>query len=179
MYRVRYGGEGNVRRVAILFVFLALGFQPVWAGAPAFHVGVSGGAGFFSWYTSLEAGVKVDLGKNFGLGVTQRVGYGFTYGEIVGQTELRAYVYDDLFIHIGASYLLKPSSYAEPDFKTMVLPHLGSGLYIPLDPDRRFFVVPRIEMNQSFYLSDSIRPVYSDLPFLVAGQASISFECRW
>lgn len=167
-----------MRRVAILFVFLVLGFQQVWAGAPAFHAGVSGGAGFFSWYTSLEAGIKVDLSENFALGLTQRVGYGFTYREIVGGTELRAYMYDDLFIHIGVSYLVKPSSYAEPDFKTMVLPHLGSGLYIPLDPDRRFFVVPRIEINQSFYLSDSIRPVYSDLPFLVAGQASIGFEYR-
>jgi hypothetical protein len=168
-----------VRRVAILFVFLVLSFQPVYAFSPTFHAGGSGGAGFFSWYTSLEAGIKVDLRKNFALGLTQRVGYGFTYREIVGLTEVRVYLYDDLFIHIGASYLLKPSSYATLDFKTMVLPHLGFGLYIPLDSGRRFFVVPRIEMNQSFYLSDSIRPVYSDLPFLVAGQASIGFECRW
>ena len=168
-----------MRKLVILFVFLMVGLQPVYAFSPTFHVGISGGAGFFSWYTSLEAGIKVDLRKNFALGLTQRVGYGFTYREIVGGTELRAYMYDDLFIHIGASYLLKPSSYATLDFKTMVLPHLGFGLYIPLDSGRRFFVVSRIEMNQSFYLSDSIRPVYSDLPFLVAGQASIGFECRW
>ena len=167
-----------MRRVAILFVVLVVGLQPVYAFSPTFHAGISGGAGFFSWYASLEAGIKVNLRDDFALGLTQRVGYGFTYQEIVGLTELRAYLYDDLFIHIGASYLLKPSSHAEPDFKTMILPHLGFGLYIPLDPDRRFFVVPRVEMNQSFYLSDSIRPVYSDMPFLVAGQASIGFEYR-
>lgn len=170
--------RGIVRKLIILFVFLVVGFQPVSAGTPTFHAGVSGGVGFFSWYTSLEAGIKVDLRENFALGLTQRVGYGFTYREIVGGTELRAYMYDDLFIHIGVSYLLKPSSCAEPDFKTMVLPHLGFGLYIPIDSGRRFFVVSRVEMNQSFYLSDSIRPVYSDLPFLVAGQASIGFEYR-
>jgi len=171
--------RASVRKLVILFVVLVVGLQPVSAFSSTFHAGVSGGAGFFSWYTSLEAGIKVDLRDDFAFGLTQRVGYGFTYREIVGLTELRAYVYDDLFIHIGISYLLKPSVHAEPDFNTMILPYLGFGLYIPLDPDRRFFVVPRIEMNQSFYLSDSVRPVYSDLPFLVAGQASIGFECRW
>lgn len=167
-----------MRKIAILFAFLLMSFQATHASPLAFHAGVSMGVGFFSWRSSLEAGVKLDLHESFALGLTQRIGYGFTYQEIIGMTELRAYLHDDLFIHIGASYLLSPSAHAQRDFDALFLPHLGFGLYIPLDTNRRLHVVPRIEMNQSFYLSDSIRPVYADLPFPVAGQASIAFEYR-
>lgn len=167
-----------MRKTAAMLVLL-IGFSwTLHASAPAFHAGVSAGVGFFSWYSSAEAGIKVDLSETFALGLTQRIGYGFTYQEVVGMTELRAYVYDDLFIHMGASYLVNPSAHAQPDFNTKVLPHLGFGLYIPLDSGRRFHVVPRIEMNQSFYLSDEVRPIYADLPFPIAAQASLAFEYR-
>ncbi|MBN2858826.1 MAG: hypothetical protein JXK93_01020 [Sphaerochaetaceae bacterium] len=148
------------------------------ASAPTFHAGVSTSVGFFSRYASGEVGIKADLSETFAIGLTQRIGYGFTYGEVTGMTELRTYLYEDLFIHIGASYLLKPSSIADPDFNTGVLPHLGFGLYIPLEPARRAYVVPRMEMNQSFYLSDEVRPIYADLPFPIAGQVSLAFEYR-
>ena len=114
-----------MRRVAILFVVLVVGLQPVYAFSPTFHAGISGGAGFFSWYASLEAGIKVNLRDDFALGLTQRVGYGFTYREIVGDGT--SYLYVRRPLHPHRLYLVKPSSYAEPDFKTMVLPHLGPG----------------------------------------------------
>ena len=146
--------------------------------AVSFHAGISASAGFFSLYTSAEGGCKVDLSENVSVGLTQRFGYGFTYREIIGMSELRTYLYDDLFIHIGASYLLVPSSVANPDFQTVVLPYLGFGLYIPFGPERNIYAVPRIEMNQSFFLSDEIRPIYADVPFPIAGQVSLALEYR-
>lgn len=170
--------ESTVRKTAGMIVLLMLFSWTLSASAPTFHAGFSANVGFFSWYSSAEAGIKVDLSETVSLGLTQRIGYGFTYREVVGMTELRTYVYDDLFFHIGVSYLLSPSTGVQPDFNTKVLPHLGFGLYIPLDADRRLFVVPRIEMNQSFYLSDEVRPIYADLPFPIAAQASLAFEYR-
>ena len=170
--------ESTVRRTSAILVLLISFSWTLHASAPIFHMGASTSVGFFSWYSSAEAGIKVDLSETFALGLTQRIGYGFTYQEVVGMTELRAYVYDDLFIHIGASYLLSPSAGAQPDFSAKVLPYLGFGLYIPIDPSRRFYVVPRIEMNQSFYLSDEVRPIYTDLPFPIAAQVSLAFEYR-
>lgn len=93
-------------------------------------------------------------------------------------TELRTSVYDDLFFHFGASSLLIPAADAQVDFNTNILPYMGFGLHIPLDSSRRFYVVPRIEMNQSFYLLDEARPIYADLPFVIAMQASLAFEYR-
>ncbi len=161
-----------------MIILLIIFKYPLFSSAATFHAGVSAGVGFFSSYSSVEAGIKVDLAETLSLGLTQRIAYGFTYRETTGMTELRTYVYDNLFFHIGASYLLIPSKRAQPDFNTKVLPHLGIGLYIPLDPGCKLNVVPRIEMNQSFYLSDEVRPIYTDLPASIATQVSVAFEYR-
>lgn len=167
-----------MRKMVALIGFLISLSWTLHAYAPTFHAGLSGSIGFFSCYSSGEVGIKVALSKTIALGLTQRLGYGFTYSEVVGMTELRTYVYDDLFFHIGASYLLIPAANAQVDFNTNILPYMGFGLYIPLDSSRRFYVVPRIEMNQSFYLSDEVRPNYTDLPFVIAMQGSLAFEYR-
>ncbi len=89
-------------------------------------------------------------------------------------TEIRTCLFDDLLFHIGASYLVQGLVHMQLGFVTNMLPYLGFGLYIPLDRNRNFFLVPCIEMNQSFYLSDQIRPIYTDLLFDIAGQISLS-----
>lgn len=152
--------------------------SPLYASRLSYHAGIAASAGFFSTYAVADAGVKIDLTETFALGIDQQIAYGFTYQEVVGMTELRAYYHDDLYVHVGASYLLRPSGMLEKDFDIILLPYLGFGLYIPIDASRTFFVVPRIEMNQSFYLNDKIRPIYSELPFPIAGQVSVAFVYR-
>lgn len=152
--------------------------SPLYASRLSFHAGMAASAGFFSKYAVADTGLKYDLTETFALGIDQQIAYGFTYQEVVGMTELRAYYHDDLYVHIGASYLLRPSGMLEKDFNIKLLPYLGFGLYIPVDASRTFFVVPRLEMNQSFYLNDEIRPIYSELPFPIAGQVSVAFVYR-
>lgn len=166
-----------MQKIIVLLMF-CIAFMPVFATSPEYHVGIATSAGFFSWYTQVEAGFKVDLSPTVALGLTQRIAYGHTFEEILGMTEIRTYLFDDLFFHIGASYLVQESAQLQPDFATTMLPYLGFGLYIPIDRNRNFFLVPCIEMNQSFYLSDQVRPIYTDLPFIIAGQISLSCVYR-
>lgn len=148
------------------------------AQSTSFHAGVSTGLGFFSGYVSAEAGVKKDLSEFYSVGLAQRISYGLSYQEVLVTSELRAYVHDDLFVHLGASYLSRPSEVLEPDFSTRILPYIGAGFYIPLGSSNGLCLVPRIEMNQSFYLSDKIRPIYTDLPFPIATCVSLGLEYR-
>lgn len=161
---------------SILLWVLCIGL--LHAQSTSFHAGVSTGFGFFSGYVSAEAGVKKDLSDFYSLGLAQRIRHGLSYQEVLVMTELRAYVHDDLFFHLGASYLARPSEVLEPDFSTRILPFLGAGLYIPLGSSKRLCLVPRIEINQSFYLSDGIRPIYTDLPFPIATCVSLGLEYR-
>ncbi|MGH0053434.1 MAG: hypothetical protein ACQ5SW_08620 [Sphaerochaetaceae bacterium] len=171
--------ELAVRKAILLLVFMGvLTSGTLYASSPSYHSGVSTSVGFFSWYSQMDAGFKIDLSKTVALGLSQRVSYGYAYGEVVGMTELRTYLHQDFFFHIGISYLLYPSPDMQPDFTTKFLPYLGIGWYIPLDSNRRFYVVPQVEMNQSFYLTDDVRPIYSDLPFIIAVQIALAFEYR-
>lgn len=166
-----------MRKIIVLLMFCIV-FMPVFASSPECHTGIAMSVGFFSWYTQVDAGLKVDLSQTVALGMTQRIAYGHTFQEILGMTEIRVYLLDDLFFHIGASYLVQESAQLQPDFATSMLPYLGFGLYIPIDRNRNFFLVPCMEMNQSFYLSDEVRPIYTELPFAIAGQISLSCEYR-
>jgi len=164
----------------ICSIFFLIGVQSVLVAKVAFHLGPAASAGFFSSYATVQAGAMVDVSETLSFGVTQRLSYGFTYREILGMTEIRTYLFRDLFFHFGVTYLLQPSTVAaEKDFNTSMLPYLGFGLYIPLNDDRTLFFVPLVEMNQSFYLSDHIRPIYTDLPFVIAGQLALAIEYRF
>lgn len=164
----------------ICSILLLIGTHSMLVAKASVHLGAAASTGFFSQYATVQGGAMVEVNETYSFGITQRFSYGFTYREFMGMTELRTYMYQDLFFHIGVSYLLQQSPVAaEKDFETTVLPYLGFGLYIPLDADRTFFLVPVVEMNQSFYLSDSIRPIYTDLPFIIAGQLSLAFEYRF
>ncbi len=167
----------NTTLIALMATALILA-SPLYASRLSYHAGIAASTGFFSTYAVADAGVKIDLSETFALGLNQQIAYGFTYQEVVGMTELRAYFYDDLYVHIGASYLLSPSGIAEKHFNTNVLPLLGFGLYIPVNASRKFFVVPRLEMNQSFYLNEEIKPIYTELPFPIGGQVSVAFVYR-
>jgi hypothetical protein len=164
----------------ICSILLLIGAQSMLAAQVSVHLGPAVSTGFFSKYATVQAGAMVDVSETLSFGITQRFSYGFTYREIMGMTEIRTYMFRDLFFHFGFSYLLQQSSVAaEKDFDTIMLPYLGFGLYIPLNADRTLFFVPVVEMNQSFYLSDSIRPIYTDLPFVIAGQLALAFEYRF
>jgi hypothetical protein len=166
------------RFLLICCILLLVGAQSMLVAKVSFHTGVAASTGFFSPYATAQAGAMVDVSETLSFGITQRFSYGFNYGEILGLTEFRTYMFQDLFFHIGVSYLLAESTVAQNDFTINMLPHLGFGLYIPLNAERTWFLVPVLEMNQSFYLTDEIRPVYTDLPFMIAGQVALAFEYR-
>ncbi len=166
------------RFILICCIFLLVGAHSMLVAKASFHIGAAASTGFFSPYATTQAGAMVDVSETLSFGITQRFSYGFNYGEILGLTEFRTYMFQDLFFHIGVSYLLAESTVAQNDFTINMLPHLGFGLYIPLNAERTWFLVPVLEMNQSFYLTDEIRPVYTDLPFIIAGQVALAFEYR-
>ena len=118
-----------MKKAVGMIILLIIFKYPLFSSTATFHAGVSAGVGFFSSYSSVEGGIKVDLSETLSLGLTQRIAYGFTYREITGMTELRTYVYDKMFFHLGASYLLIPSMHSQPEFNTKVLPTSG---YRPL-----------------------------------------------
>jgi hypothetical protein len=165
-------------RKYLMVLFIIMGTSPLLATGIDFHAGASSSVGFFSWYSTMQSGVSIELSERVSLGIVQRFSYGHSFGETMGTSEIRAYLFDDLFFHLGLSYLLQPAPALEKDFSVAILPVLGFGLYLPLDVKRTIFLVPMLEMNQSFYLSDSIRPLYQDLPFPIAGQVSVALEYR-
>ncbi|MDD3823007.1 MAG: hypothetical protein PHN93_04600 [Sphaerochaetaceae bacterium] len=165
------------RKIATTVVLLLL-ISSLHASRPTIHGGLTASVGFFSWYLSADAGIKLDLSEHVAIGLAQRIGYGFTHGEVMGVTDIRTYLYQDLFIHLGISYLLHPSAHIERDFDTEFLPCLGFGLYIPLDREKHVHAMAMTEMNQSFYLSEDIRQIYTDLPFPIAGQIALGLAYR-
>jgi len=64
--------------------------------------------GFFSNYTGINFGAAARIGK-FTIGLQQKVAIGYTNQEIVGITDLRLYPHDQIFVNVGASYLLAAS----------------------------------------------------------------------
>lgn len=131
--------------------------------------------GFFSGYVGASAGVRLRPGRMV-LGLNQAFLYGFRYREVAGRTEARIHVHESVFLLLGASWLLAESPLrTERDFRASLLPVIGFGASIPAGPGRPR-VVPEIRMNQSFYLSDRIRPVYTELPFLVGMTIGLSLE---
>jgi len=143
----------------------------------SYHYGVYDDIGFFSNYSGITFGVDYKM-RNFKVGINQKISYGFHYNEVIGITDLRVYLHDQVFVNIGASYLLKESSKnIVKDFSTELLPLVGFGCYIPIK-GTIIQIIPVLQMNQSFYLSDEIRPQYSDLPFMIAMTAGIGIELK-
>lgn len=132
-----------------------------------FQFGIYDEQGFFSNYTGLSAEADIHV-SSLKFGLNQKFYYGLTYGEWCGQTNLLIYVHDSIYINLGASYLIKESSdISATDFGNGPLPVAGFGFNIATKNPKIIFN-PFLQMNQSFYLSDSIRPIYSDLPFPIA-----------
>jgi len=64
--------------------------------------------------------------RDFKVGLNQKIIYGFHYNEVLGITDLRIYLHDQLFVNSGISYLLKESSQnIVKDFNTELLPLVG------------------------------------------------------
>lgn len=160
----------KTRDVLIFFLLLLSLTAPAAAsGSPPlmFQFGLFDEQGFFSNYAGLSAEADIYLG-NFKFGLNQKFYHGFTYGELCGQTNILLYVHDSISINLGASYLVSESpDISSTDFGNGPLPVAGFGFNIATK-NPRIIITPFLQMNQSYYLSDSIRPIYSDLPFPIA-----------
>lgn len=141
----------------------------------AWYIGLYDEIGFFSNYTGINFGAAARIGK-FTIGLQQKVAFGYTNQEIVGITDLRLYPHDQIFINVGASYLLAASNNGlEEDFQAAFLPVLGFGCLLPIK-HTGIRLVPTLQMNQSYYLTDEIREVYTDLPFIIAMTIGLGVE---
>jgi hypothetical protein len=141
----------------------------------AFHIGLYDEIGFFSNYTGINFGADCQIG-NYRIGLEQKAAFGYTNQEIVGITELRLYPHEQIFVNIGVSYLLAASHKGiEEDFKAAVLPVLGFGCLLPIK-HTGIRLVPTLQMNQSYYLTDEIREVYTELPFIIAMTLGLGVE---
>jgi hypothetical protein len=106
----------------------------------------------------------------------QKVAFGYTNQKIVGITDLRLYPHAQIFVNVGASYLLAASHKGlEEDFQAVFLPVLGFGCLLPIKRTG-IRLVPTLQMNQSYYLTDDIREVYTELPFIIAMTLGLGVE---
>lgn len=143
-----------------------------------FEFGIFDEQGFFSNYFGLSAGADIRV-SNLTFGFNQKIYHGFSYGEWCGQTNVRIYFYDTIFFNLGASYLIKESSIrSSTDFGNNPLPVIGFGFNIPAK-NPHFVLSPFLQMNQSYYLTDSIRPIYTDLTFPIAMTIGCSLNYRF
>lgn len=143
----------------------------------SYHFGVYDDIGFFSNYSGITFGVDYKI-KSIKIGLNQKFTYGFRHYEVLGITDTRIYFQDKIFVNIGASYLLKESSQnIVKDFSTSVLPIVGFGCSIPIKKTN-IQIVPIIQMNQSYYLTDEVRPIYSELPYMIAITIGIGIELK-
>ena len=141
----------------------------------SYHFGVYDDIGFFSNYSGITFGVDYKI-KAIKIGLNQKFTYGCRYYEVLGITDTRIYFQDKIFVNIGASYLLKESSKnIVKDFSSSVLPIIGFGCYIPIKRTN-IKIVPIMQMNQSYYLTDEVKPIYSKLPFMIAMTVGIGIE---
>lgn len=166
----------KLKKVLVLIFFLiSLIFSAAAAEhAPlTFQLGVFDEQGFFSNYAGFSAEALIHL-NSLKVGINQKMYHGFMYDEWIGQTNLLLYLHDSIYINLGVSYLLKESpTLSSTDFGNGPLPVLGFGFAIPTK-NPHIVLTPSLQMNQSFYLSDSIRPRYADLPFLIAMTLGLS-----
>jgi hypothetical protein len=141
------------------------------------HYGVYDDIGFFSNYSGINIGIDYKV-KAFKVGVNQKITYGFHYEEVIGITDLRIYIHDQVFVNIGASYLIKESRQdIVKDFNTTILPLIGFGFCIPIK-NTTIQIVPMLQMNQSYYLTDEIRHQYSELPFIIGMTLGIGIDFK-
>lgn len=141
----------------------------------SFNVGIYDELGFFSNYLGVDAGIDFPVFK-IKLGLHQKIGYGFTYKEVLGITGLRFFVHEQGYFEIGGTYLIKEANISK-DFNATVMPVMGFGFYL-YGKNKNIIFIPTVFMNQSFYLSDSIRPIYTDLPFPIAMTLGLGIAYR-
>lgn len=160
----------KMKKVLVFFILLLSLILPAAASERSpltFQFGFFDEQGFFSNYAGLSAEADMHLG-NLKFGLNQKFYYGLTYGELCGQTNVLLYVHDSIYINLGTSYLVSESpDIRSTDFGNRPLPVAGFGFNIAIK-NPRIIITPFLQMNQSYYLSDSIRPIYSDLPFPLA-----------